>query len=206
MNIEEYLDELKGQIRDKHAKEFVGDEVRCHIEEQMEAYENSGIPHDEALAKAVNEMGDPVGVGVDLDRIHRPHMEWRFLLYVLFISVLNIVVQYVINRNMPIKTGIGIFENLSRVSIFCTVIGFVVMLVIYRLDYTILTGRSRIMGAAYLILLTVLSVFRGLTINGFTGWIIIGTLSMPVFALMVLFLPIFAGFCMSIEGKENRLS
>ena len=38
MNMEEYLDELKGQIRDKHAKEFVEDEVRGHIEEQAEAY------------------------------------------------------------------------------------------------------------------------------------------------------------------------
>ena len=27
MNMEEYLDELKGQIRDKYAKEFVVDEV-----------------------------------------------------------------------------------------------------------------------------------------------------------------------------------
>ena len=107
MNMEEYLDELKGQIRDRHAKEFVEDEVRGHTEEQMEAYEHSGMPHEEALSKAVNEMGDPVGVGVYLDRIHRLHMEWRFLLYVLLISVLNIGVQYVINRNMPVKTGGG---------------------------------------------------------------------------------------------------
>lgn len=201
MNMEEYLDELKGQIRDKYAKEFVSDEVRGHIEEQMEAYENSGMPHEEALAKAVNEMGDPVGVGVDLDRIHRPHMEWRFLLYVLFISVLNMVVQYVINRNMPVVTGAGIFENLSRASIFVTVVGIVAMLIVYRLDYTFLAGRSRIIGAAYLILLTVLSLSRGQTINGLTSWVSIGMLRMPVFALMVLFLPIFAGILYEYRGQ-----
>ena len=75
------------------------------------------------------------------------------------------------------------------------------MLIIYRLDYTFLAGRSRLIGAAYLILLAVLTVFRGQTINGLTSWISIGMLSMPVFALMVLFLPIFAGILYEYRGQ-----
>ena len=140
MKMEEYLDELKGQIRDKYAKEFVTDEVRAHIEDQSEAYEEDGLSHEDAVSKAVDEMGDPVSVGVDLDRIHRPHMEWRFLLYVFFIATLNLGVQYIVNRNMPAETGAGILEDLFRVSILQTVIGFVSMLGVYRLDYTILAG------------------------------------------------------------------
>ncbi len=70
MKMEEYLDELKGQIRDKYAKEFVTDEVRAHIEDQSEAYEEDGLSYEDAVSKAVAEMGDPVSVGVDLDRIH----------------------------------------------------------------------------------------------------------------------------------------
>lgn len=35
MNMEEYLEELKGQIRNKYAKEFVSDEMRCHIEDSL---------------------------------------------------------------------------------------------------------------------------------------------------------------------------
>jgi len=201
MKMEEYMENLSGQIRDKEARGFVVDEVRSHIEDQAEAFEKEGMTSEDALSKAVAEMGDPISVGVDLDRIHRPHMEWRFLLYVLFIAALNIGIQYVINRNMPVETGIGIFENLSRVNIFHTIIGFVVMLALYKLDYTILAGRSRMIGLAYLILLMILSYSRGQYVNGLTGWIRIGMLSIPTFALMVLFLPIFSGILYEYRGK-----
>ena len=36
MDMEKYLEELKGQIRDKYAKEFVSDEIKNHIEEQAD--------------------------------------------------------------------------------------------------------------------------------------------------------------------------
>lgn len=201
MKMEEYLDELKGQIRDKYAKEFVADEVRAHIEDQSEAYEEDGLSYEDAVSKAVAEMGDPVSVGVDLDRIHRPHMEWRFLLYIFFMAVLNLGVQYIVNRNMPAETGAGILENLSRVNIMQTVIGFAAMLGVYRLDYTILAGRSRMIGAAYLVLLILLSFFFGAALKGMTSWIRIGMFSVPIFALMVPYLPIFAGILYEYRGK-----
>lgn len=201
MSMEDYLDELKGQIRDKHAKVFVSEEVRGHMEDQAQEYEKNGMPHEEALSKAVTQMGDPVSVGVDLDRIHRPHMEWRFLLYVLFIAVLNIVTQYVINRNMSARTGAAFFENVSRVSIFHTVTGFAAMLGVYRLDYTILAGKSRMTGFAYLSFLTLLSCVCGESMNGLKGWIRIGTQNISFFALMVLFLPVFAGILYEYRGK-----
>ncbi len=201
MKMEEYLDELKGQIRDKYAKEFVADEVRAHIEDQSEAYEEDGLSYEDAVSKAVAEMGDPVSVGVDLDRIHRPHMEWRFLLYVFFMAVLNLGVQYIVNRNMPAETGAGVLENMSRVSLLQTVIGIAAMLGVYRLDYTILAGKSRMTGAAYLVLLTVLSFFFGAPLSGITHWIRIGAFNVSIFALMVLYLPFFAGILYEYRGK-----
>lgn len=201
MKMEEYLDELKGQIRDKYAKEFVADEVRAHIEDQSEAYEEDGLSYEDAVSKAVAEMGDPVSVGVDLDRIHRPYMEWRFLLYVFIMAVLNLGVQYIVNRNMPAETGAGVLENMSRVSLLQTVIGIAAMLGVYRLDYTILAGKSRMTGAAYLVLLTVLSFFFGAPLSGITHWIRIGAFNVSIFALMVLYLPFFAGILYEYRGK-----
>ena len=80
MSVEEYLSTLKDQIRDKNAKDMVAAEYLCHIEDQATAFQNAGMERDQALLKAVEEMGDPVDAGNSLDRIHRPHMEWRFLL------------------------------------------------------------------------------------------------------------------------------
>ena len=103
MTLEEYLSELGGQIRDDQARSFVEDEVRCHIMDQAEAYESDGMVREDALITAVREMGDPVSVGIDLDKIHRPHMDWRFLVYVFFISILNLGIQYLINRYIPLN-------------------------------------------------------------------------------------------------------
>ena len=157
MTLEEYLSELGGQIRDDQARSFVEDEVRCHIMDQAEAYESDGMVREDALITAVREMGDPVSVGIDLDKIHRPHMEWRFLIYVLFISILNLGIQYLINKYISFESDGNIVTHFSGTSIISTFSGLSAMLVMYRLDYTILAGRSRIAGLGYLIIITILS-------------------------------------------------
>ena len=43
MSLEEYMGELKGQIRDKNARILVSDEINAHIEEQADSYQRDGI-------------------------------------------------------------------------------------------------------------------------------------------------------------------
>ena len=90
MGIEEYLTEIKNQIRDKKAREFASNELKAHIEDRAEGLQKKGMDHDSAVFQAVEEMGDPVSVGVELDRVHRPRLEWKFLLYVIYISILSV--------------------------------------------------------------------------------------------------------------------
>lgn len=201
MTLEEYLSELGGQIRDDQARSFVEDEVRCHIMDQAEAYENDGMVREDALITAVRGMGDPVSVGIDLDKIHRPHMEWRFLIYVLFISILNLGIQYLINKYISFESDGNIVTHFSGTSIISTFGGLSAMLVMYRLDYTILAGRSRIAGLGYLIIITILSSLCGLYINGGNTWISIEHLDVSSYALMTAFLPLFAGILYDYRGK-----
>lgn len=201
MTLEEYLSELGGQIRDDQARSFVEDEVRCHIMDQAEAYESDGMVREDALITAVREMGDPVSVGIDLDKIHRPHMEWRFLIYVLFISILNLGIQYLINKYISFESDGNIVTHFSGTSIISTFGGLSAMLVMYRLDYTILAGRSRIAGLGYLIIITILSSLCESYVNGGKTWISIDDLSVSSFALMTAFLPLFAGILYDYRGK-----
>lgn len=39
-------------------------------------------------------MGDPVQVGVELDRIHRPQMSWGLVLLAGILGIISIVLQY----------------------------------------------------------------------------------------------------------------
>ena len=95
--MDEYLDTVKGQIRDKHAQEFVAEELKEHILDQAGENENTGMTKEAALQAAVTEMGDPVAVGTQMDRIHRPHLEWKFLILVTILSLASIVVQFSVN-------------------------------------------------------------------------------------------------------------
>ena len=87
MNIEEYITTLTEQIRFKQARAGVAQEIRNHISDQTQAFEQNGMEHEKAVEMAVREMGDPVEAGVALDRIHRPQFDWRLFMITVFFSV-----------------------------------------------------------------------------------------------------------------------
>ena len=93
MEIQEYLDQVKGQIRNKKARELTANELQAHIEDQAAAYENSGCSPEEAALMAVKEMGDPVQVGMELDRLHRPQFPTGMVCFIMLISLISIMVQ-----------------------------------------------------------------------------------------------------------------
>ena len=203
MGIEEYLTEIKNQIRDKKAREFASDELKAHIEDRAEGLQKKGMDHDSAVLQAVKEMGDPVSVGVDLDRIHRPRLEWKFLLYVIYISILSVGVLGVLFAAMPRESVIGkqFAEGLLLKHTIGVLFGLVMMIIVYRLDYTILAGKSRLIAAVLLISLAVLVFIFGVSINGAKRYICILGIVFQTHALYLLYLPMFAGILYDYRNK-----
>ena len=76
-SISAYLDAVSDQIRWNRARRLVIPELRQHLEDQRDAFLAEGI--GDAERRAVEEMGDPVAVGAELDRIHRPKPQWALL-------------------------------------------------------------------------------------------------------------------------------
>lgn len=81
--IQEYLQIVEDQIRWKRAKPVVTQELERHLEDQRDAFAEEGSAPEEAERLAVEEMGDPVAVGTELDRIHRPRTSWEIFIPVL---------------------------------------------------------------------------------------------------------------------------
>lgn len=75
--MEEYLEKLLSQIRCKKARPYIAGEIRSHIEDQMKDNIVGGMTEKEAENNAVADMGDPVAVGISLDRIHKPKIAWK---------------------------------------------------------------------------------------------------------------------------------
>ena len=96
--METYLEKLLSQIRCKKARPYIAEEIRDHIECQIADNLSEGMTSEEAEKNAVADMGDPVEVGISLDRIHKPKIAWRLLVIVGILSLLGILIQQSILR------------------------------------------------------------------------------------------------------------
>ena len=77
--IEAFIEAVAAEIRWKKARPVLTEEIRTHLLDQRDAYAAQGMAEDAAQAEAVRQMGDPVALGTDLDRIHRPRPQWGLL-------------------------------------------------------------------------------------------------------------------------------
>lgn len=198
MKIEEYLNKVTEQIRCEKAHESVKGELQNHILDQMEAYKLGGMEEEEALEKAVLDMGDPVEVGNSFDRIHRPQVSWGMLVLVGIISILSIVFQVAFQKN-----GDVLAEFTAKRQIFFIVAGYVGMLAVYYLDYSFLGRYATIIGTIFLGFILISSPFQR-TLNGSTHYLYFGGISLNIPILMCLFIPIFGGILFQYRGQGYR--
>lgn len=83
--IQSYLNTVAEQIRWKRARPVLVQELARHMEDQKDAFASEGLLNAEDLT--VKEMGDPVSVGLELDRVHRPKPQWSLLLFTVFLAL-----------------------------------------------------------------------------------------------------------------------
>ena len=110
--IRSYLDAVALQIRWQRARPVVLRELENHLEDQRAAFEQENAA--DAERRAVEEMGDPVSVGRELDRLHRPKSQIRPLLIALFLALSCAVLRIVLTagwethlRADPFRTGLA---------------------------------------------------------------------------------------------------
>lgn len=183
--IAEYLEAVRQQIRWKRAQPSVLEEINNHIADQRNAFLREGLNEEEATNKALAEMGDPIVVGEQLDRAHRPRPDWPLLVTTVGMLLLGIAIQILIGPK-HISNGAEMFQK----QIVCAGIATLVMMAAYFTDFTILGkfpkagffGLCVIMGADYLITRVHIS-------------------SIYAINLLLLFPAVYAGFVYKMRNK-----
>lgn len=190
MELHEYLDTLSEQIRCKKACPMIIEEIENHISDQTEAYIKSGMEKDEAVKKAVLEMGDPVETGVALDRVHRPRMQWELIILAALLSMIGLVMQIIIFKAGCLSNDTNVTtirDSFIGNAVFNTLVSFAVIAVICVIDYTFLGKHPiAIWWTACICLLAYYFVRNYLpyTLRFTFGYYIV-TLTAPVFAAVV---------------------
>lgn len=150
MEYEEYMATLTEQIHDKRAKQLVAKEIRNHIEEQAECYEQDGLEHAEAVKEAVRQMGSPVDTGIALNKIHKPKMPWAMLGLVTFLMTFGVIMQAVVfAEGQSSKWNLN-WGSLLPKTICYNLVGFAIILLLLYVDYNFIAKYAYGLYVAYL--------------------------------------------------------
>ena len=186
MRMEEYMEKLISQIRCKKARPYIEREIKDHIEEQIAFNKSKGMSDEEAEKNAVMDMGDPIEVGISMDKIHKPQLSLRLLAIVGILSVFGIMVQYSIFQIMKLQPqGQDTYGQDLAGFVTSIILGLTIMCGIYYIDYTIIAKYSKIIG--------LLIIFAGITFCGSYYFLGFRRLRFSVSALMMLYVPIYGG-------------
>lgn len=191
--MEEFIRNITDQIRCVRARDAVAKELSDHITDQAETYEEAGTEHEEAVRMAVREMGDPVQIGVELDRIHRPQIDIRMIVMVFVFSLGGLMLQYFGGgyTRLPNVNAAPVFVGLFGRQCLILLLAFAVMVGMYFLDYSFI-GRYGIL------------IYAAMTILFFIGTQVLTTVNgrIPVmFMLTYLYIPAYVGVLYQLRGR-----
>ena len=180
--MEDYLKVLLEQIRCKKACPRIEQEMRSHIEDQAEANRTEWMmEEEEAIKCALRDMGDPIEAGVKLDQIHRPQIAWDLVVLMAVVSIINLIIHSIIGIDM---------EGYIFYTALHILIGFLAMLFVYRMDYSILADWGKISAVVFLIFMTAEIFFLGEKVNGSLRYVSGSHISIGY--LMFLYIPLYA--------------
>ena len=156
MDLHDYLEQVTGQMRCKKARDMVAEELKNHIEDQADGYEEFGLAREEAVARAVEQMGDPVEVGTSMDRIHRPRVDFRTILFVVLLTVIGIILQILKMQSEVTVNGAGqwIGGHAGITDILANAgLGLLIMFAVMFADYSFLGKHPAGVWFGFLLLL-----------------------------------------------------
>ncbi|MDQ0273189.1 FtsW/RodA/SpoVE family cell cycle protein [Cytobacillus purgationiresistens] len=112
-----FLERLLSQIRTKEVRQQVKREIDSHIELSIQKLVKQGFSKEEAEKTAVAQMGDPVQLGVEMNKLHRPKIDWKLLsLYGLAILISFLPFYFIQEGQMPLlKQVVGAIIGVALV-------------------------------------------------------------------------------------------
>lgn len=144
-----YLEAVQEQIRWKRARPVLTRELERHLEDQRDAFVQEGKAPEEAERLAVEDMGDPVAVGTELDRVHRPRPQWGLLGLTLALAAAGAFLRVEFLRTNPYSTGPQVLIK-ALASLATLGLGTAAMLGMYFLDVSRLVRHARAVSIAAL--------------------------------------------------------
>lgn len=157
---EHFLKEVTNHIKSKEAKDLVATELDFHLKQAKNMWIEKGLSEEVAENKAVEQMGSPIKLGQELNKLHKPKVDWFLLILLVaamglgFLPVLvfgytnDEIMNKVIFVILGVITAIGMmlldYRKLERMGWLFYTIGVVVLLILYCFPNASMIGEPLI--------------------------------------------------------------
>ncbi len=190
-NIEKYCDTVCEQIRWKKARPEVATEIKNHLCDQRDAYILESCDEIEATEKAILQMGDPILIGEELDKTHKPKAQWGMLALVVILIMIGFVINY-FSTSQP--------NSIFNFKIYPYILAIILLITSYFADFRIFSKNPKLIYFTTIVISFFGLLFNGNEINGSTVWYI-GFQSLSILNLYLFYPLVFAVFIYSMRKK-----
>lgn len=190
--IKQYSQAVCDQIRWKKAHSIVAKEIENHIYDQKDTYILNGENEQEAVNKAILQMGDPVSIGSELDKAHRPKPQGLMFVLIGVLMLIGMLANYYMDASS---------YSLNLFSFVPYLIAFFMFVVCYYLDFTLL-GKYPAHLYSLVMLVSAVAVLLGNQVNGKKYWL--EGFSFNLTYLSLIFPIMYALLIYKMRGKGYR--
>ncbi|MCQ1529000.1 FtsW/RodA/SpoVE family cell cycle protein [Lutispora saccharofermentans] len=184
-SMEDFLDAVCGQVRFKTVHSSIKDELSDHIACLKDEYISEGMDAENASLKALQQMGDPVLIGRQLNQAHSPKIEWSILALVLVLTGIGGFVQFFLSAVSPNNA-----QAFSNFLIYAP-LGIAAFVFTYFFDYMLIGRYSKL-------------VYFSLMAAAILGFFILARIHgayRHIYYYALLFMPAFSGVIYGLRNK-----
>ncbi|MDF2880420.1 MAG: bacterial cell division rane protein [Clostridiaceae bacterium] len=194
-----YINEVCNYIKLKDVHKQIKLELENHIEEAYDSFTNEKISHEDAIDKAIKNMGEPSEVGKWLNKVHKAAPEWNILILAITFSCVGLFIMAFMENENLLNNGMKLFSK----TLMCSIIGIITAVTLYFYDYKNIKKYADKVFLGVILIMFLSRFFMRTYING-RSWISFGSFTFNIISIGTMFLiPVMAALFDS--DKKNFL-
>ncbi|WP_439875258.1 FtsW/RodA/SpoVE family cell cycle protein [Bacillus mycoides] len=153
---ERFLKEVTNHIKSKEAKDLVATELDFHLKQAKNMWIEKGLSEEVAEDKAVEQMGSPIKLGQELNKLHKPKVDW--FLIGLLVAAMGL-------GFLPVL-AFGYMNDFLMNKVLSVVLGIATVVVMMLLDYRKLERLGWLFYTIGVLILLILNCFPSVRVAG----------------------------------------
>ncbi len=199
----EFLNNVCKKIKYKPIRSEIFEELKSHIEEQKDELIQNGTEEKIAEETVIQNMGNAEELGKNLNKIHRPKLDWKLLLLIVILITFGILVVSIKIRNY--NSGLTNVSINGGKYLIALCVATTLSIIIYFIDYRKISRYSIILYiiATLCFVMPYLTGF-GASINARIYMRIFNESILPTDIAIPLYIISFVGFLHNVN-EETRI-